>query len=45
MIIAALDRAPRHFADPVFSHGDPDMALTREELLAGITVGTNDGVS
>ncbi|MCM0673259.1 hypothetical protein NCC78_00720 [Micromonospora phytophila] len=44
-VAAALDRAPRQFADLVFSPGDPDMALSREEFLAGITVGTDDGLS
>jgi hypothetical protein len=45
VVVAALDRAPRHFADLVFEPGDPDMALTREEFLASVTVGTNDGLS
>ncbi|MGS2616372.1 hypothetical protein ACVCAH_17880 [Micromonospora sp. LZ34] len=45
VVIAALDRAPRQFADLVSSPGDPDMALSREKFLAGVTVGTNDGLS
>ena len=44
-VAAALDRAPRQFVDLIYEPGDPDMALTREEFLAGITVGTRDGLS
>ncbi|WP_406037555.1 hypothetical protein OG799_23260 [Micromonospora sp. NBC_00898] len=42
---AVLAQAPPHFADLVFTPGDPDMALTREELLANVTVATADGLS
>ncbi|MFG1775986.1 hypothetical protein ACGFIG_06095 [Micromonospora sp. NPDC049048] len=44
-VASALERAPRRFADLVSSPGDPEMALSREEFLAGVTVGTADGSS
>ncbi|MEV4545067.1 hypothetical protein [Micromonospora echinaurantiaca] len=44
-VAAALARAPRRFVDLVVEPGDPELALSRDDVLAAITVGTGDGRS
>lgn len=43
VVLAALSRAPRVFADLVMEPGSPELALTREQLLKHVSVAKGAG--
>jgi hypothetical protein len=45
VVAAALARAPQRFADLIMEPGNPELALTQEQLLAYTRISTNDGLT